>query len=81
MFHIKFILKLLFIVNKNCIKKIIMKMNNGDMEAFRKRLKFVIPSMKKSEIVKHFERKESHEELFTLISNVCKVVGLSRTMK
>ena len=33
-----------------------MKMNNGDMEAFRKRLKFVIPSMKKSEIVKHFEK-------------------------
>ena len=33
-----------------------MKMNNGDMEAFRKRLKIVIPSMKKSEIVKHFEK-------------------------
>jgi hypothetical protein len=55
MFRIKFILKLLFIVNKNCIKTFVsfnlketnMKMNNDDFEAFRKRPKFVNPKMKK----------------------------------
>jgi hypothetical protein len=32
---------------KIALKKTNMKMNNDDFEAFRKRLKFVIPKMKK----------------------------------
>ncbi len=45
-FRNKFILKLLFNVNKNCIKKTNMKMNNDDFEAFRKRLKFLCNLLK-----------------------------------
>jgi hypothetical protein len=44
-------------------------MNNDNLETFRKRLKFAVPKIQKNLILQSIlKRRESHEELFTLIS-------------
>ena len=59
-----------------------MKLNVADRENLRKRVKVLIPQMKKSEIVNrpnNYRRKESPEQLSIIPLIECKMKGLSKT--
>ena len=51
-----FAFKHLSSTNNNLKKKLSMRLNKTERESLRKRVEIVIPQMKKSEIVNHFQK-------------------------